>query len=215
MNSGEILQVIDVIPRYIQYIFPGYLTIYLYLFFRSLTLKEDKGLIIKSIAISYIYKTIMDELVGPLLGSFAFLKFLLRYEYLFEILFLIFVSVLVSLSSYKVVDSRIFERLLVRFKIKTSINTNEIEQLEKESEESSIWVCVYLKNSDIVYEGYIVNKELEPEKRMFLCLSNFRKYQIDEEGKPKKPYIEKHDEEAQEKVIIYYQEILIIEKRTT
>ena len=65
MNSDEILKIIEALPRYIQYFFPGYLTIYLYLFFRSLTFKENKGNVIKAISISYIYVVILQEIVEP------------------------------------------------------------------------------------------------------------------------------------------------------
>lgn len=218
MSSEEILKIINIIPQYIQYLFPGYLTIYLYLFFRSLTLKEEKGLFIKSIAISYVYVVLMNETVKPLV-RYAFsdkvISAFLKYKAVLEIGFLIIISVVIAWISYKVISAKSTAEHFRKWGIKTAITTNEIEQLELEATEESIWVCVYLKASDIVYEGYIVNKELEADRRMFLCLSKYRKYQLDDDGNPKKPYIEDHGNNEKEKVIIYYQEISIIEKRDT
>ena len=55
MITVDIKQIIDHIPQYICYIYPGYITIYLYYYIHSLTLVDAKGTLLKSIAISYFY----------------------------------------------------------------------------------------------------------------------------------------------------------------
>lgn len=218
MSSNEIIKIIEILPQYIQYIFPGYLTIYLYLFFRSLTMKDNKGTIAKSIAISYVYMVILREFIEPLIKTIFngdSLSFFIKYKLFFEVIILIIMSMIVSYLAYAIISCNLIQNHLFNIGIRTSVATNEIEQFEYESNGKSVWVCVYLKNSKIVYEGFIVNREMEPEQRMFLCLGNFRKYIIDENGKPVHPYIEEHDDEPEEKVIIYYPEISIIEKRKT
>lgn len=62
MSADEILKVIQEIPNYITYIYPGYLTIYAYLFFKGKTLKDSNYIFIKSIAISYVYLGIIEGL---------------------------------------------------------------------------------------------------------------------------------------------------------
>ena len=60
MNADEILKIIQSLPEYIKYIFPGYLSMYTYLFLRGKTLKDNSYIIMKSIAISYIYLWILE-----------------------------------------------------------------------------------------------------------------------------------------------------------
>lgn len=62
MSADDILKIIAALPEYIKYIYPGYLSIYLYLFFRGKTLKDNNYIIVKAIAISYIYVWLMQWL---------------------------------------------------------------------------------------------------------------------------------------------------------
>ena len=55
MTAAEIKDIIQIIPECITYIYPGYLTIFLFLFFRGRSIKEDNYVWLKAIAISYIY----------------------------------------------------------------------------------------------------------------------------------------------------------------
>lgn len=43
MSADDILKIIAALPEYIKYIYPGYLSIYLYLFFRGKTLKDNNN----------------------------------------------------------------------------------------------------------------------------------------------------------------------------
>ena len=53
MNANEILRVLDSLAKYIVYVYPGYITIYIYRFLRAKCVDENKEILIKSIAISF------------------------------------------------------------------------------------------------------------------------------------------------------------------
>lgn len=218
MSSDEILKIIEALPRYIQYFFPGYLTIYLYLFFRSLAFKENKANIVKAISISYIYVVILQEIIEPFACHILPNNILIHigsYKYFIEIISLILMSVLFAYISYRIISSNYLFNFLLKMDIRTSIATDELNQLERSTKDGSIWLCIYLKNSNIVYEGFVYGMDLEDNHRNYICLSRYRKYIVDDSGNPIHPYIEEYDDEPEEKVIIYYPEISIIEKRKT
>ena len=64
-----------------------------------------------------------------------------------------------------------------------------------------------------MYEGSLGDKELEPERRQYICLNGYYKYVLDSKGKPEDPYIEDHEKEPEETVMIFYDSIKRIEKR--
>lgn len=64
MMNEEIKQIIEELPRYICYLYPGYISMYLFYYFQALTLQDTKAKAIKSIAISYIYILVVDKIVG-------------------------------------------------------------------------------------------------------------------------------------------------------
>ena len=42
MRADDIMEIIDKLPEYIKYIYPGYLTIYTYYFMRGKTLQDNR-----------------------------------------------------------------------------------------------------------------------------------------------------------------------------
>ena len=74
---------------------------------------------------------------------------------------------------------------------------------------------IYLNDSNLMYEGNLDSKEMDPKKDKFICLSKYRVYYIDNNDKYKKILIDsgqnrdvKHENE---KVIIYFKNISRIE----
>lgn len=158
MSSDEVLKIIEALPRYIQYFFPGYLTIYLYLFFRSLTFIENKANVIKAISISYIYVVILQEIVEPFANYILPNNVLIHagnYKYFLEILALILMSVLFAYISYRVISSDLLSKFLLKINIRTSIATDELNQLERSTKDGTLWLYIYLKDNNIAYEGFV------------------------------------------------------------
>jgi len=197
MNAEDIIKIIDVIPKYISYIYPGYLTIYIYCFLRAKTIKDNKIVLVKSVMISYIYIIIIDALhIDCLLN---------------RTIILIIISVVVSYICYRLTRFQRLLNLFNRLKIYTTFYDNEIETLANFNK--GAWLCVYLKDDEVVYEGALGPKELEEGKTGYICLSGFYKYYLDNNGKPIAPYIEDHANNNDQIVMIFYDSIKRIEKR--
>lgn len=197
MTSDEIIKIIDAIPQYIQYIYPGYLTIYSYYFFKGRSLKDTKAVIIKAIAISYIYIIFLEN-------------FNIR-SALYENIFLLILAIVCSFITYTITQSDFTLTVLNFFGIRTTFYEDEFESLA--GVDKGAWVCVYLNNDSVVYEGSIGYKELEEEKRKYISLDAYYKYFLDGNGCPNEPYIEDHEGNYKETVVIFYDDIKRIEKR--
>lgn len=195
MSADDILKILDSIPTYIVYIYPGYLTIYVYNFLKAFTVNDCKGIVFKSVAISFFYKICVDKL--PI------------YSDLYYHSVMVFISILVPYVCFLIQKSNVVLEWFEFFDINTRFETNEIDILDNGI--YSAKVRVYLTNENIVYEGYLGEKELEPNKRQFITLRQFKKYTLDENGFPKEPYIEDHNHD-EDKVLLFYEKINRIEK---
>lgn len=212
MSADDILKIIAALPEYIKYIYPGYLSIYLYLFFRGKTLRDNNYIIVKAIAISYIYVWLMQWLAQAVslrkLVNFIFFN---APKELKQNLCLLILSIFFSYIFYRIAISKRICHFLEYFKIRTTFYDNEIEALA--DFDDGAWLVVYLKDDSIVYEGSLGIKELESDKRQYICLNSYYKYFLSKKGKPKEPYIEDHENEPEETVVIFYDDIKRIERR--
>lgn len=187
---------------------------YIYWFLRGKTLKDNNYVIIKSIAISYVYISIIHgfsniEFTSCFTNSNSLL---FRYEILINVI-LILASVIFPYILYRAITSDIIKQVFKKLKIDTTLYDNEIEMLA--DFDKGAWLCVYLKNDNVVYEGSLGMKELEDGKRKYICLTNYYKYILDDNGMPIEPYIEDHGDCCDEIVLIFYDDIKRIEKRKT
>ena len=197
MSVNDILEIIAVLPRYIQYIFPGYISIWVYYFCIGITLKDTRAIIVKSIIISYLYVVFVNTLFT-------------QFNELEQNIVLFILAVLVAYISSLLVKKEKVLHFLRRLGINTSLSLNEIDAIEINSK-TGVWICVYLKNCNLMYEGFILHTEMEEGKRKFICLCNYRKFIVSAEGKLK--MIEDNSTEREEQVILYFEDIARIEKR--
>ncbi len=212
MDAENILKIIDALPEYIKYIYPGYLSIYLYLFFRGKTLRDNNYIFLKAISISYIYMWLVQWL-----GQSVFLREIMNTVFfsapkeLKQNICLLMLSIVVAYIFYRIAISSRICKILELFKVRTTFYDNEIEALADFNE--GAWLVVYLKDDSVVYEGSLGEKEMEADKRQYICLNAYYKYFLGANGKPCEPYIEDHGTEPDEKVMIFYDSIKRIEKR--
>lgn len=195
MSVEDILKILDSIAKYIVYFYPGYLTIYIYYFLKAKTLKDDKGIIVKSVVLSFLYKILLDK---------AYIESEILYHF-----WMICISIIVPYIGYSIQKSDMLMTFFELYEIPTSFEDNEIDMLD--NSDISPWLKIYIKNEQFVYEGFLGSKELEDGKRRFISLKKYRKYILDEYGRPQEPYIENHDTDDDE-VVIFYDEIKLIEK---
>lgn len=199
MSAEDILQIIEAVPQYIVYVYPGYLTIYCYYFLRGRTLRETNAVLVKALAISYIYLCAVENWnIPPGMEKNAVL---------------IAISLVAAYISCRITKSRKIISVFNFLKINTTFYDNEMDTLAEF--DRGAWLVVYLKDDDVVYEGSLGVKELEEGKRKYISLDRYWKYYLDVEGKPREPYIEDHSDNPGETAVIFYEDIKRVEKRDT
>lgn len=207
MNPDDIIQIINEIPKYICYIYPGYITMYLYYYFHSLTLEDTTGKLLKSIAISYFYVVIIKWMFG-LVNRIPFINIIDDVNGVLFNVFLIIFSITVPCIVNLLEKSDKFDedakKIKSILKINTSFAKNEIEVIQKKYNDT-IWIYVYMKDSNLMYEGSLTEKELEDCRTKFFCLSKYRKYLLLDNGEKKK--LADYSNDEKEKVLIYFDRI--------
>lgn len=213
MNSDDILKLINALPAYIQYLYPGYCTIYLYLLFNEKPIKDNNFLIFKSLTISFIYLQIL-KFISILPGFHRIYLFLVNHAFLdiVKIIMLLSMAIVTAYVAYRLSKSEKTDKFLQRVHIDAEVQKNEIAYLTNYGK--SAWIVVYLKNTDIVYEGSLLSYHIEDTGyKKHIVLGAYRKYTIDQNGNVVHPYLEMHQGETNQQIVIYYDDIARIEKR--
>lgn len=205
MNPKDIIELIDILPSYLCYIYPGYISMFLFYYFRALTLSDTKAKFIKSVVISYLYIIITKTFLIPKLNKVFCFNISGKLDSFGFNIILIILSVLVPYLIYmSLFRNSYMEKIIKKFGIETTLDRNEIDMLKRKYNDG-LWIYVHLKNSNIMYEGSLAEKELENGRTKFFCLSKYRKLLVKENGKPK--IIADYSTDEKEKVLIYFDEI--------
>ena len=203
--AEEIKSIIEMLPVYLCYIYPGYITMFLFYYFRALTLGDTKAKIIKSIVISYLYIILTENFIIPQINTYLCKKVANNYDSLGFNLILIGLSVIVPYAIYMFLfKNRLMEKISKKVGIDTTLDRNEIDMLQRKYDQP-IWIYVYLKNGNIMYEGSLTEKELEEGRVKFFCLSKYRKNLLKTNGKIK--ILDDYGDDAKQKVLIYFDQI--------
>lgn len=205
MTVKEISEIIELLPMYLCYIYPGYITMFLFYYFRALTLSDTKAKVIKSIVLSYLYIIMSRCYIIPRLNALACFNISNQYDSLeFNIVLIILAVVVPYLIYMFLYKNGLMEKILRKLGIETTMDRNEIQMLQRKYSDN-IWIYVYLKNGNIMYEGSLTEQELEHGKSRFFCLSKYRKRLIKTNGKLKT--LADYSQDEKEKVLIYFDQI--------
>lgn len=198
MTAADIIEIINVLPEYILYFYPGYITIYSYYFLRGKTLCDNRETLIKSIMISYIYVTLTAfiPIKNVILANIGY----------------ILLSIAVAYICYMVTSSDWIYSIFEILKIKTTYYENEIEALA--GCQNGAWLIVYIKSSNVAIEGSLGFKELEEGKERYITLDAYSKYSVNDDGTLSRQ-ISDYSGKYEEKCVIKYDDIMRIEKRAT
>lgn len=205
-NTEQANIVMQNIASYVIYIYPGFISIYLYNFFVSRTTKNTQALVVKSFAISYLYNLIIQASLDVL----CFIKQKPSKNSVVYNMILIVVSFLVPYIGYRFKRSKIFAGICTGLGIETSATDVPLELLSDEGEK---YTClkVYLKDEPYVYIGYLGSYEYEDGHDKYLILTSYRKYYIKNNRYEK--IIARHGRDTyKEKVFVKFEDIKIIEK---
>lgn len=196
----EILELAKVLQDYIILFCPGYLTIYMYFFFCGRKIKDTQWLLAKAICLSYLYLNIIrDDLHICLEGIKLYIPK--------TILLLVF-GIMTGILASKFRDSEYYDKMLKKIKANRSYGRSEFDIIS--NQDNSVWICVMLKDESNVYEGSLYAEELDDDVRKYIILCGYRKYTIKPNGKKK--YLENYEKKNERMIVIYYNDIKLIEK---
>lgn len=203
--AEQIIDLIEKLPPYICYLYPGYISMFLFYFFMGYTLSESKAKVIKSVAISYIYILIALNWFIPMWNGIFKINIDTSINTIsFNFVMLIF-SILFPYLAYRLFfRNELLEIFLDKIKVDTTLDRNEIDGIQRLYNDN-IWIKVYIKNRNIVYSGSLVQYELEDGKTKFFCLCKYRKFIIGKQGRLIK--ILDHSDDDKERVLVYFDEI--------
>ena len=201
MEPAEIKEIIEMIPDYISYIYPGFLLMYVYSFCRGKNLSLSKETGIYAVCISYVMNIVVKSILERWFRNTAINR----------TFFLMLMAVVGAYILYACTKSKLVSDVFKEFNINTTFYESDIEALA--GLEDQAWLCVYLKDDDVVYEGSLGAKELDPERERFITLEGFYKYKLDAGGYPIRPYIDDYSDNYEDRVVISYDSIKRVEKR--
>lgn len=160
-----IKDIFQILNNYFIYIYPGIISIFIYKYLEGKKCEENHILVIKSITISYLYVVFLEEVIRFNVNSPE------RVEILPHVV-LLFVSIGLPFIWYKIINSKWFENIQKKMRISTRRSSNPIEIAL--SKENKLWVCVYMDDLGIMYEGYVRNYVKDVERLTYLMLSQYR-----------------------------------------
>ena len=164
-------EVLQILNNYITYIYPGLLSIFVYKYLEGKKFEENNIIVIKSIAISYLYMVFLQKVIQLNLNIPKLTK-------IFPHLVLLIVSVVLPIILYKIVNAQWFEKVQKWMKISTRRSSNPIEIALSKGE--TPWVCVYMDEIGIMYEGYIRNYVKDVDRLTYLMISQYKISKLDE-----------------------------------
>ena len=204
-----IFEIIDEMPNYISYIYPGFITIWIFCFLRGNRFKMTKSALLLSVCISFFYISSMQYFLVPFINeklSISYISSDIKNVKFNIVLFIL--AVIIPYLVYQIITWEDFDLLLRNVEIYTSVQQNEFDVLQEDYEQA-IFITMYLKNTNISYSGYLKQKDMDKDSRRFLCLWKYRKFIVMKNGKLKR--IEDHTKDDKERVIIYYDDISCFE----
>lgn len=193
----KIQNVLQSVSSYVIYIYPGIITIYWNNFLQAKSTRDTQALVIKSFSISYLYNIMLDAILLCDVSVVTYNVLLLAISILFPFIYC------------KIKYSKFLVCICEKLGIRTCIISIPFELL-KTSEEKYTCLKVYLKDSNFVYIGYMERYEYEEDKERFITLVGYKKY-IYKNGK-EKLVVDNKAERYDQKVLIKYNEIKVIEK---
>lgn len=166
-----ITDILQILNNYTIYIYPGLITLFVYKHLEGKKFEENNIIVIKSIAISYLYVVFLQRVIQLNLNIPELTK-------IFPHIVLLIVSIVLPFVFYKIVNAKWFEKIGKWLKISTRRSSNPIEIAS--SLEKSPWVCVYMDEQKVMYEGYVRNYVKDVDRLTYLMLSQYKISKLNE-----------------------------------
>lgn len=176
MNSiftiSGIVELLEIIKRYIIYFYPGFITLVIYRFAMYKSVEENKNTIIKSIIISYLYALPFSLLLGVDPIEFE----------LWNHIGIVLVAVGVPIFWNSIIRKKWFKETMRKIGIRTEIYDNLMDIMFNK-ENGIVWVRAYMDKQKIMYEGSLRHYESDINRKQQVILSGYRKYDYNESNR--------------------------------
>ena len=169
-----ITDVLQILNNYITYIYPGLISMFVYKYLEGKKFEENNIIVIKSIAISYLYMVFLQKVIQLNLN-------IPKLTRIYPHVVLLIASIVFPFILYKMVNAKWFEKIQKGLKISTRRSSNPIEIALSKGE--TPWVCVYMDELGVMYEGYIRNYVKDVERLTYLMLSQYKISKLNEDTK--------------------------------
>lgn len=169
MCVDELKDIMLMLQNYFVYIYPGIISLAVFKFVRGCAVEENKNLLIKGIAISYLYVLTLQQFLQVDLNDAASIPLSFH-------AWLLLISVAVPYIWWKILSSNCFKCFLKKRGIDTNIEENPLDIIRQH--ESSVWLNVYLEDG-VMYSGYLRNYVSELNRARYMMLSQYRVNRFD------------------------------------
>lgn len=171
--------IMEVILNYIQYIYPGFIVIYIYYFIRGISTRNSELFYLKVICISYIVVTLINSIIGFFISEEELGNENVEYIFYTNLLILV-VSILIPVISFKIIKLGYIDKILKKLGTPIITSRNEIELIEqKMPDNKAVYVIIHLRGN-IVYTGNLI--DAETGESGFICIREWNKYSIGSHG---------------------------------
>lgn len=170
--QNNIIDILNVINNYIVYIYPGLISLIVYSFIQGKPFEENKNTIIKSVAISFLYIILLQELIVFKPGDISGRD--IKAHLILILSAVIFPYVLVKITGLKITKS-----FIRKIGIKSNVKNNPLDiALEYEK---SVYISAYLDDYNVMYAGWLRNHTSDINEAKYIMLSHYVVYRYLEE----------------------------------
>ncbi len=167
MTIEIVRQILEVLEKYFIYLYPGYVTLFIYYFSKAKKIHFNKSFSFMCVIISYIYILLYRFIVGREVIDFVEVDYVV----------ILCMSIIIPTVWSRISRTWWIEKFLNRLGFYTSIEDNVWDYIQyRDKEKKGIVLKVFLDDKDLMYEGSLRYREYDPEGESNICLSGFRRY---------------------------------------
>lgn len=165
--GNTIKEVIEVLDKYFIYLYPGFISLYIFYFSKDRKMKGNINTIITSVIISYIYILIYRTLCGRPVDNFKDIDYVI----------LLIVSIILPVILYRICKLEQMEHILEKIGFNTSLEDDVWAYIQsRDKKKEGIVLKVFLDDKNLMYEGCLRYRESNGVKEKTICLSGYRRY---------------------------------------
>lgn len=157
----------EVLEQYFVYIYPGFISLYVYRFSVAKGMKKNKETLFISVVISYIYIIFYKAIKKVMVAQFNYGDYIALFA----------IAVIVPVILHWVIRSKCYECFLTELGFNTSVEDNVWDYIHyRDKDKKGIILKIFMDKKEILYEGSLRYHESDKEKEQVICLSGYRRY---------------------------------------